>query len=209
MPKKNAILPFSICFALAACTDPATSPRVTAPHAQPSLNVSAAAGYTLTPLGSDESVALAPRLGIEQAATGGRASGHFELAQPFFSIQAEQYSFVALSTGAFPNAKGELEAKITRSTLFQDLHAEVDCLAISGNQAWVSGPIKRLLFNGVPQPTANRYVVWRVQDNGEGSNSPPDLGSVLFVGFPQACLVLFGGEDLPVLPTANIQVSQK
>ena len=167
MSKITAILRLGICFSLAACTDAATSSRVYAPHVQPSLNAAAAVGYILTPFGSDESITLAADVGIEQAATGGRASGHFELAEPFFSILTEQYSFIALSTDGFPNAKGELDAKIARSTLFQDLHAEVDCLAIAGNQAWISGALKRLLFNGVPQPTANRYVVWRVQAHGE------------------------------------------
>lgn len=207
MAKKNAALLFSICFALAACADSATNRSITAPHAQPSL-VSAVAGYALTPFGSDASVTLGARVGIAQAANGGRARGYFELAAPFFDIQTEQYSFDALSTGAFPNAKGRLEGTIARSTSFQDLHADVDCLAISGNQAWVSGPITMLVVNGVPEPPAGRYVVWRVQDNGEGANSPPDLGSVLYVGFPQACLALFGGDELPMTPTANIQVSQ-
>lgn len=206
MAKKNAALLFGICFTLAACADSATNRSITAPAAQPSLDVTAALADAVTPLGSDESVALAADVGIAEAATGGRASGHFELAAPFSVILEEQYSFVALSTGAFPNAKGQLEGKITRATSFQDIHVEVDCLAISGNQAWVSGEITRLLLNGVPQPTAGRYVVWRVQDNGEGANSPPDLGSVLFVGFPQACRFR---PSLPMTPTANgsIQVS--
>ena len=54
-------------------------------------------------------------------------------------------------------------------------------------------------------------MAWRVQDNGEGANSPPDMGTILFVGFPQACLVYFFTEDLPLLPTdnGNIQVSQR
>ena len=123
-----------------------------------------------------------------QHATGGRASGRFDMASPNFGIQAEQYSFVALSIGAFPDAKGQMDGKITRTTSFQEL--------------------KRLVFNGVPQPTAGRYVLWQVQDNGEGANSPPDLATVLYVGFPQACLV-YSGFDLSPLPDANIQVSQK
>lgn len=193
---------------MAACADSATNRSITAPQARPSLDVSAAAADALTPFGSDETVALAADLGIARAATGGRASGRFDLASPFLGIQTEQYSFVALSIGDFPNATGQMDGKIARPTSLQDIHAEVDCLAISGNQAWISGALTRLVLNGVPQPTAGRYVVWRVQDNGEGANSPPDLASVLYVGFPQACLSLFGGEELPMTPTANIQVSQ-
>lgn len=208
MAKKNAALLFSICFALAACADSATNRSIMAPAAQPSLDVTAAPADALTPLDSDESVPLAAEVGIEQAATGGRASGHWELAAPFVPILTEQYSFVALSTGAFPNAKGQLEGEITSTTRgATDIHVDVDCLAISGNQAWISGVVTKRVTNGVPQPTGT-HVVWRVQDNGEGANSPPDLGSVLFEAPPQGCQFRF---NLQMTPTTNgnIQVSQK
>lgn len=205
MAKKNAALLFGFCFALAACADSATNRSITAPGAERRLGVTAAPAFALTPLGSDESVALAANVGIAQAATGGRASGYFELAAPFSVIQSEQYSFVALSTGSFPDAKGQLEGKITSGLGSTDIHVDVDCLAISGNQAWAGGVVTKLVTNGVPRPTGDN-VLWLVQDNGDGKNSPPDLGSLIYIAFPQACQFRF--DDLPVTPTANIQVSQ-
>lgn len=208
MVKKNAALLFGLFFTAGACADSATNPSITSPVAERRPSVTAVPADVLTPFGSDVSVSRVQQFGIAQAATGGHASGRFDLASPFLGIESEQYSFVALSTGVFPSAKGEMSGKIARTTSFQNIHAAVDCLAISGNEAWISGPLKRLVLNGVPQPTEGRYVVWRVLDNGEGAGSPPDLASVLFVGFPQACLVLFGAQ-LPMTPDANIQVSQR
>ena len=203
MTKETAALLFASCLALAACTDSATNRTIVEPRAQSSLDESGEIAVAGTPFGADEAIPHASRVGTAQAATGGFASGHFELAEPFFPIQTEQYSFTALSTETFPNAKGQLEGKIARATNFQDIHVDVDCLVINGNEAWISGPITKLVVNGVQQPPRGRQVAWRVRDNGEGVNSPPDMGTVLFVGFPQACLVYFLTEDLPLLPTAN------
>ena len=210
MPKRNAAVLFCSLLALGGCADGVTSPAIRAPRAQPSLDISATAN-AVTPFGSDGGIALGAPFRNSRAATGGSASGRFELTAPFFPIEAEQYSFTALSVGTFPQAKGQLEGKITRPTNFQDIHVEVDCLVMNGNEAWMSGPITRLIVNGIAQDPRGRQVAWRVQDNGESANSPPDLGTILFVGFPQACLVYFFTEDLPLLPTdnGNIQVSQR
>jgi len=211
MTKETAALLLCSCVALAACADSATNRGMTDPPTQPALEASAGIARPGTPFGGDEPIPHAPRGTSSRAATGGHAGGHFELPEPFFPIVTEQYSFTALSTGNFPSAKGQLEGKIARATNFQDIHVEVDCLVVDGNEAWMSGPITRLIVNGVQQPPNGRQVAWRVRDNGEGTNSPPDMGTVLFVGFPQACLVYFFNEDLPLLPTANgqIQVAQR
>ena len=211
MTKTSAILRFGWWVVAVGCADGARNGSIMAPRDQPSLDVSTDVASAVTPFGSDEPISLSARVTTDRAATGGFASGHFELAAPFFPIQTEQYSFVALSIGTFPEAKGQLEGKIARLTSFQDIHVEVDCLVVNGNEAWMSGPITRLILNGVAQDPRGRQVAWRVRDNGEGANFPPDMGTVLFVGFPQACLVYFLSEDLPLLPNArgNIQVSQK
>ena len=211
MTKETAAFLFCSCVALAACADSATNRGMTDPPTQPVLDVSEEMARAGTPFGGDEPMPHVPRAASPRAATGGQAGGHFELSEPFFPIVTEQYSFTALSIGNFPNAKGQLDGKIARATNFQDIHVEVDCLVVDGNEAWMSGPITRLVVNGVEQPPNGRQVAWRVRDNGEGANSPPDMGTVLFVGFPQACLVYFFNEDLPLLPTANgqIQVAQR
>jgi hypothetical protein len=211
MTKKTAALLIGSCFALAACADQPADPTISAPSTRSSLDVSNEAVVPGTPYGADDAIPHAAPNGNSRAATGGFASGRFELGEPFFPIEAEQYSFTAVSTGWFPSAKGQLEGKITRATNYQDIHVEVDCMVVNGNEAWMSGPITRLKVNGVDQDPRGRQVAWRVRDNGEPPNSPPDMGTVMFVGFPQACLVYFFNEDLPLLPNArgNIQVSQK
>ena len=205
MAKRNATLLIGVCFALAACADGATDRGIAGPAAEPSLDVGGPAD--LTPVDGDESFTVDAAPSAAEAATGGRASGHFELAAPFLNIFTERYSFIALSTAGFPNAKGQLEGKITSAGRETDIHIAVDCLVIMGNQAWASGIVTRRVTNGIPQPTGT-HVQWRVQDNGEGANSPPDLGSVLFNSTPQGCRFRL---NLPMTPTAsgNIQVSQK
>jgi hypothetical protein len=88
-----------------------------------------------------------------------------------------------------------------------NVHLDVDCLVIVGNEAWFSGPARRFVLDGVEQPPG-LYLVFRVQDNGEGANAPADLGSPAFSGPPMACALqpLF-----PMTPTANgnIDVRQR
>jgi hypothetical protein len=201
MTKIHAALLFGFTLALAACDDSANRPSVTAPDAGPTFD---AAATGLTPIGGGEAILLTDEVGTEQAATGGRASGHADVAQ--FGL-VEKYSFIALSTGTFPDAKGQMQGTIVSGAAVLDIHVAVDCLAITGNQAWVSGPVTKFVINGVPQPT-NFDAQFRVQDNGEGANSPPDLASVLFNSSPQGCQFR---PALPMSPSenGNIQVQQK
>jgi hypothetical protein len=204
MARIHAALLFGFTLALAACDDSATRPIVTAPDAGPTFDA-AATGFT--PVGGGDAILLTDDVGTEQAATGGRASGHADIVSTQFGL-AEKYSFVALSTDPFPNAKGQMQGTIVNAAgTVLELHIEVDCLAITGNQAWVSGPAKKFVINGVPQPT-NFDAQFRVQDNGEGANSPPDLASVLFFSSPQGCQFR---PALPMTPSedGNIQVRER
>ena len=200
--KANAVV-LATCVALAACDNDTQVSGITAPEtadlaasvADPGATPYDWAEFALaTSPSADETIDAA------QAATGGRATGHFELSMPIGNRAAEQYSFTALSTDPAPTAKGQVELH----TLFafgaeSMVHIDVDCLVIVGNQAWFSGPAKRYVVDGVPQPPG-LYLVFRVEDNGEGANDPPDRGSPAFGGPPMACALM---PPFPLIPTAN------
>ena len=57
-------------------------------------------------------------------------------------------------------------------------HGEVTCFTIIGTQAWLGGLATSGLFSAAP----NNGVAWRVADNSEGANSPPDQITAQFVG---------------------------
>jgi hypothetical protein len=64
-------------------------------------------------------------------------------------------------------------------------HAEINCLRVVGNQAWVSGTITSggvpgFSFVGLP-------VITRVADLGTSANDPPDAISFSFIGNPTPC----------------------
>ena len=204
---------FATCAALASCDVSTPVRNVTAPPPGPrSFDATASQAqptpYDLQGTLLEESGISARAVAPQAAATGGRASGHFELAAPILNRAAEQYSFIALSTASDGSAKGQVE--LHTSFTFgadADVHIEVDCLAVAGNEAWFSGPAKRYTLAGVPQPPG-LYLIFRVQDNGEGSDDPPDMGSPAFSSPPQGCRLQ---PPLLMTPTANgnIQVRQR
>jgi hypothetical protein len=60
-------------------------------------------------------------------------------------------------------------------------HIAVDCLAVTGNQAWISG----ILTQG-PDAFIGRRFATRVADNGTSANDPPDQISFSIGPFPIA-----------------------
>ncbi|HUF31237.1 MAG TPA: hypothetical protein VMM77_11360 [Gemmatimonadaceae bacterium] len=161
---------------------------------------------TVTDLATGEELVVA---GAEtkQATTGGRATGHAERTN---GIRTFKDSFSALSTGDFPNAKGQLESHFSGPLGTGNVHFDVDCLAISGDNAWVSGPVTKFRFNGqdlLPDFPGIQALV-RVQDNGEGGTTV-DMASLGVAAFgAQVCRSM---PALPLLPitNGNIQVSQR
>jgi hypothetical protein len=201
----------AICAALAACDEPTRIADVTAPQRRSPAFDEIASPLASTPYDASDlafEATSAELVEAQQAATGGRATGHHELAAPIINRVLERKSFTALSTDPAPTAKGEVELKTLFTTGQESkVHLNVDCLVIVGNQAWFSGPARRFVLDGVEQPPG-LYLVFRVQDNGEGANAPPDLGSPAFSGPPMACML----QPLFVMtPTANgnIQVRQR
>jgi hypothetical protein len=206
---RNMAVTFAMCAALAAC-DGSTSVRdVTAPDPGGALFSAAPTDPSSTLYDWSDAPSLISERPVQanQAATGGRATGHWGLADPFLNRAAEQYSFTALSTGPLAAAKGNVQLHTTFvGAVASNVHVDVDCLVVVGNQAWFSGPARRWTLNGVPQPPG-LYLVFRVEDNGEGANESPDRGSPAFSGPPMGCRLM---PAFPLLPTAdgNIQVRQ-
>ena len=62
----------------------------------------------------------------------------------------------------------------------EGFHAEVDCLSVVGNNAWIGGVIKNGTYPGVADAVGRR-VVTRVQDNGTSAKDAPDRISFSFL----------------------------
>src|SRR5688572_4031725 len=101
----------ALCAALAACSESPTSRSSPPPAVVPSFDLSPLADRCPLALRTVDLAAL-EQVGTEQAAPGGRASGHAD-ALTFGGRFRDTYSFIALSTDptktAPPAAKGEFE----------------------------------------------------------------------------------------------------
>jgi hypothetical protein len=201
----------ALCAALAGCSDSAPSRSIAPSDAVPSFEASA----DPLALRAVDLLALG-EVGTEQAATGGRASGHADI-PTFAGTFRDHYSFIALSTAPTATepfaAKGEFEGgyDLVAGGLEVRIHGDVDCLAIMGNQAWVSGPITKYIVNGQSLPTTNRTFLVRVEDNGEGATEPPDRASFIaepLIPIPQRCR-LRAALVMSVNENGNIQVEQR
>jgi len=184
-------LTWCVCFAFVACQEPAGA-RL------PMVNLDASSAE----LGS-----------LALSASGGEASGHADVhGTEVQNVKDETYSFTAVPTGAAPLAAGQVEVHLLRFTgeeVF--VHAEVTCLSIVGNDAWIGSRISRFVQNRqeVPERTG-RPMIFRARDVGEGEGAV-DLASLVFFLAP-------GGDELahcntrpdfPILResvTGNIQV---
>jgi hypothetical protein len=122
-------------------------------------------------------------------ASGGMASGHAAIhGTTVQGIRDERYSFTAISTTPFPQAKGEVDVHLlTFSNLTVDVHAEVVCMSVVGNQAWIGTHVTHYTVDGQAVPSRlGGPMIFRVLDVGEGEGST-DVASLVF--FPAA-----GGE---------------
>ena len=99
-----------------------------------------------------------------------QASGRTPGCDANFSIQAKEF--------ADGRVKGQY---IDRFATGLGFHADIDCLVVEGNIAWVSGIITQ------PAAMAGDPVVTRVEDNGTSKNDPPDRISFSRVGDPTGC----------------------
>ena len=108
-----------------------------------------------------------------------------------YSLVANQYADGSVSgqyTDRFANGDG--------------FHAVVDCLSVSGNDAWISGVITHGRIGDVD--LAGLEVLTRVRDNGTSANDAPDQISFSFIDtvLPDCTTQ----PDLPLLDTPQGQV---
>jgi hypothetical protein len=99
------------------------------------------------------------------------ATGHANLTQ---GGELRTFSFAAIQH-ADGRVTGEWELN-NRATNTR-LHGAVTCLTVIGNRAWIGGITEQ---SNNPGTVEGRGVFWRVVDNGEGANDPPDETSLTF-----------------------------
>jgi hypothetical protein len=65
------------------------------------------------------------------------------------------------------------------------VHGTVTCASVAGNAGWVGGVIDGI-FSADPadQSLVGTEIWWRVVDNGEGANAPPDTTTSLLFAIP-------------------------
>ena len=81
------------------------------------------------------------------------------------------------------NVKGQ--ASFQLRYIHTTIHAEVNCLAVVGNDAWIGGTVTRSSNPAVVGVGLN--ILFRVQDNGEGDAAPRDMSSQLVWGAVPSC----------------------
>jgi len=112
---------------------------------------------------------------VHRVSVGGNDLDEAENTDANFSLIAIEYGDGSVS-GQWTDQFGQQEG---------GFHAEINCLHVVGNQAWVSGVITSgsvpgFDFTGLP-------VAARVSDNGTSANDPPDQISFSFIGNPFPC----------------------
>ena len=85
-----------------------------------------------------------------------------------------------------------------RGTPAVAVHVKVDCLVVVGNEAWVSGVVRR------PGFLAGLPAITRIRDNGTSANDPPDQVSFTFIDIGVTCT---DQPDLPLFDLINGQVT--
>jgi hypothetical protein len=133
---------------------------------------------------------------VVQSATG---AGHFTVGG-----ELRTFSFTALKY-ADGSVQGEYElfSRLTGARI----HGDVTCLTVVGNRAWIGGRQE----HGTEQFTPGLENGFRVVDNGEGANDPPDQMSLMFVNAPPGfaqnyCNFMPPAPALNPIEAGNIQV---
>ena len=91
-----------------------------------------------------------------------------------FSVSARVYADGSVS--------GQYVDRFTRGDGF---HAEIDCVSVVGDDAWVSGVITQGTLNGLD--LTGLPVATRVRDNGTSANDPPDQIGFSIIGDARPC----------------------
>ena len=108
--------------------------------------------------------------------TGG---GKIDLAQ--FDLFPETYAFSA-SVNGDGHVRGQAEIRLSDPLV--SFHAQVTCLSVSGNSAWVGGVVTETSDLNIA-PEGMQFWL-RVLDNGDGNASNPDKISSVRLGAPSS-----------------------
>ena len=115
-----------------------------------------------------------------------------------------QFSAIAMADGS---VSGQYNLTFEGSGNFR-LQAEVTCLRVVGNQAWIGGVIK----SSTNPARVGREGGFVVEDNGDGGGAPPDRVSLMFVNLdPGGAAAVCAGDTgidrtLRDIDSGNVQV---
>lgn len=131
---------------------------------------------------------------VVESATG---SGHFQSGDPAvnlrnFAFSAKKHENGKVSGHALfvrhERAYPQEDPPIPSRSSWQKGNAEITCLTVIGNEAWMGGYMKTGLFSTPPPPPDDQGwepgVAFYVQDNGQGANADPDVLSLIAVDAP-------------------------
>jgi hypothetical protein len=80
-------------------------------------------------------------------------------------------SVYAFNAGLDATGKASGQAEVHFTSTPAHLHIDVQCVAVRGNEAWLSGPVTR---SDNPDFYLGGVFLWRVRDNGQGRAAEPD-----------------------------------
>lgn len=124
---------------------------------------------------------------------------------PITDMPMESYGFHA-AIDAYGQVKGKavFQFRPQEARFF----AEITCLQVVANEAWIGGELTKVDVEGFPPLPI--YFLWKVQDNGQGKADPSDqISSVLLSlnpSFSGTCTELPDLGPLFELTNGNIQV---
>ena len=136
----------------------------------------------VAPVGASPAPTVLTSMGAVGTGASGNAAIHGTTVQ---GVKDEMFSFTALSTGSAFAAKGQVAVHFLTFTNSEvTVHAEVTCVSVVGNQAWVGSRITQFARDGEAVPArVGRPMIFSVMDVGEGGGAT-DLASLVF--FPSA-----------------------
>ena len=175
-------------------------------HRSASLSLGAlallAALAACSPDGTGDTGVTQPRLGA--SAPQQQVTGSAIVALPFFDNARQKYTN-SIIRHADGSVSGQFEVQSEQEDGVR-VHGRVLCVGVVGNQAYVGGVVEQ---SSTPDIADGTLLVWRIVDNGEGANAPPDQTSDFFsVNATQQayhCATGFNLQLLPVL-SGNMQV---
>jgi hypothetical protein len=74
---------------------------------------------------------------------------------------------------------GKFNDQFTAENGGEGIHANIECLHVVGNQAWIRAVVTHGRVFG--EDVTGQYVYSRVKDNGTSANDPPDQVSLSFI----------------------------